>query len=104
MKLSELITLLENCIPPSLQESYDNTGLQVGDPEMELSSALLSLDATEQVLDEVISSGANLLITHHPLIYKEIMPKMTRATSKFALTVAVHHSISLRFPMTRRHI
>jgi dinuclear metal center YbgI/SA1388 family protein len=53
-----------------LAESWDNTGLQVGDPSAEISRIMIALDATPNVVEEAISSGCQLLVTHHPLIFK----------------------------------
>ncbi len=69
MKVKELITHLEEFAPPSLQESYDNAGLLVGDPDDEISGVLICLDSTEAVLDEAILKGCNLIVAHHPIIF-----------------------------------
>lgn len=69
MKLNEIIKVLEQFAPLQLQESYDNAGLITGNPEMEIRAALLTLDSTEDVIDEAISSKCNLIIAHHPIIF-----------------------------------
>ncbi|MBA3647540.1 MAG: Nif3-like dinuclear metal center hexameric protein [Chitinophagales bacterium] len=69
MKLKEIITCLEKFAPPALQESYDNAGLIAGSPDSEISSALLCLDCTEEVMDEAIAAQCNLVIAHHPIIF-----------------------------------
>lgn len=68
--LSEIIGHLEILAPPSLQESYDNSGLITGDPGQEIRGALVCLDSTEQVLEEAIRKNCNLVIAHHPIIFK----------------------------------
>jgi len=70
MKIQELCTWLESLAPLSLQESYDNSGLIVGLPGEEIRSVLISLDTTEDIVDEAISLGANLIISHHPIVFK----------------------------------
>src|SRR5690554_4651668 len=70
MKVRELTKYLEQLAPLALQEPYDNSGLLVGDPEMEIKQALIALDCTEAVLDEAIQRGCNLVITHHPIVFK----------------------------------
>ena len=55
-----------------MQEDWDNAGLQVGLTEAEVSGALLCLDVTEQVVDEAISKGCNLIVSHHPLIFRKL--------------------------------
>ena len=69
MKLKEIISFFNQIAPFSLQESYDNSGLQTGDPEMEITGGLICLDITPEVLDEAISHKMNLIIAHHPLIF-----------------------------------
>jgi len=69
MKLKEIISALEDFAPPSLQESYDNSGLITGNSEMEIKEAMLCLDATEEVIDEAIQTHCNLVIAHHPIIF-----------------------------------
>jgi dinuclear metal center YbgI/SA1388 family protein len=60
---------LESIAPAQLQESYDNTGLLTGSPSLALSGILISLDCTEDVVDEAIAKNANLIIAHHPIIF-----------------------------------
>lgn len=70
MKIADIAAILEELAPPSLQESYDNSGLLVGNPTAEVSKALISLDVTEEVIDEAIHEKANLVIAHHPIVFK----------------------------------
>jgi dinuclear metal center YbgI/SA1388 family protein len=72
IKLKQLIIELETWAPLPLQESYDNCGLQCGDPEMQVNGVLTTLDVTHEVLQEAIQSGANVIVAHHPLIFKPI--------------------------------
>ena len=72
MKISELIKGFEEVIPLDFQESYDNCGLQIGNAQHELSQALICFDITEEVVDEAIEKKCNLIISHHPLIFKGI--------------------------------
>lgn len=69
MKLHHIVQALEEWAPPSLQEAYDNSGLLVGEPEMEVQAALVSLDCTEAVIEEAAARGANLVIAHHPVVF-----------------------------------
>lgn len=69
MILSKIISILENFAPLSLQESYDNAGLIVGSYNMEISSTLICIDITEEVIEEAINKNCNLIISHHPLIF-----------------------------------
>lgn len=70
MKIKEITQTIEKYAPTILQESYDNAGWQVGNPENEISGVLICLDITEEVIDEAIALNFNLIISHHPLIFK----------------------------------
>src|ERR1700761_1067982 len=70
MKLSELTNYLESLAPLSLQEDYDNSGLIVGYPERDVQQALVSLDCTEAVVDEAINKQCQVIISHHPIVFK----------------------------------
>lgn len=70
MKLSELTSYLESLAPLSSQESYDNSGLIVGDPGMEVTGALISLDCIESIVDEAIEKKCNVVVAHHPILFK----------------------------------
>lgn len=69
MKISEVISHLEAWAPPALQESYDNSGLIVGSPSTEITGILVSLDCTESIIEEAITNGCNLVVSHHPIIF-----------------------------------
>lgn len=70
MRIKELFQLIEQLAPLPLQEDYDNSGLQVGDQSREATGVLLSIDVTENVIDEAIALGCNLIISHHPLAFR----------------------------------
>ena len=77
MKAKDIIKVIEDFAPLSIQESWDNSGLCIGSPEDEVSSILIGLDCTEALVDEAVSCGADMIITHHPLIFsglKKISP------------------------------
>src|SRR5258705_844394 len=69
MKIGELISFLESQAHPSLQEHYDNSGLLTGDAGWDCKAVLCSLDAVEEVVDEAIKKGCNLIVAHHPIIF-----------------------------------
>ena len=78
MKVKDIIAVIEDFAPLSIQEGWDNSGLCVGSPEDEVTSALFALDCTEQLVDEAVACGADMIITHHPLIFsglKKISPQ-----------------------------
>ena len=73
VKIYQVVDALEHYAPLPLQEGYDNAGLQVGLTEaVEVSGALLCLDVTEAVVDEAIRKDCNLIVSHHPLIFRKL--------------------------------
>ena len=67
MKLKEITSYLESFAPLELQEDYDNAGLIIGNEQMEITGALLTVDVLEEVVDEAIQNNLNLIISHHPI-------------------------------------
>ena len=77
MKVKDIIKVIEEFAPLSVQEGWDNSGLCVGSPEDEVTSVLLALDCTPALVDEAVACGADMIVTHHPLIFsglKKISP------------------------------
>jgi dinuclear metal center YbgI/SA1388 family protein len=70
MIIKELTAYLESLAPAAFQEDYDNSGLIIGDPASEISAVLVTLDITDEVLEEAIQKKANLIVAHHPLIFR----------------------------------
>ena len=69
-KINEIVQLLDKFAPPIYSEDYDNVGLLVGDRNAEIKSVLITLDITEEVVAEAVKTGANLIIAHHPIIFR----------------------------------
>ena len=69
IKLNKIVSFLDEQVPLSLQESYDNSGLLVGNIQTDISSVLLSVDVTEEVVKEAIKKKCNLIVAHHPIIF-----------------------------------
>lgn len=80
MKIKEITAAIESHAPLATQESYDNSGLVVGDPEAAVDSALICVDITEAVIDEAEELGVKLIISHHPVIFNPIK-RLTGATN-----------------------
>ena len=95
MILSEIINCLETIAPTALQENYDNAGLLVGNKEMEISKALICLDSTEEVLDEAIAKGANLIIAHHPIVFKGLKKINGNNYVERVIIKAIQHNIAI---------
>lgn len=70
MRIKDITNYLESIAPSSYQEGYDNSGLIVGNPNTEVTGAVICLDSTEAVIDEAIVKGCNLVIAHHPIVFK----------------------------------
>ncbi|WP_266364425.1 Nif3-like dinuclear metal center hexameric protein [Tellurirhabdus rosea] len=70
MTIRDITTYLETWAPLAYQESYDNAGLIVGDPATPVTGVLVTLDATEAVVEEAIARGCNLIVAHHPIVFK----------------------------------
>lgn len=95
MKIREIIKAVEDFAPPSLQEEYDNTGFQTGYPDAEASGALLCIDATEDIIDEAVAKGCNLLITHHPLLFRGVKCVIGRNRPECVLAKAIRNDITI---------
>ncbi len=78
-QIRQLTTYLEALAPLSYQESYDNAGLIVGNPSTDITGVLVSLDTTEQVVDEAVAKRCNVIVAHHPIVFKGLK-KLTGKT------------------------
>lgn len=95
MKIKDIISCIEEFAPISLQESWDNAGLQVGDPSSEIESALITLDVTEAVIDDAIRHGEKLIIAHHPLIFAGIKKLNGKNDVERTLIKAIKNNIAI---------
>ena len=76
-KVKDVTKIIEEFAPLSIQEKWDNSGLCIGSPDAPVTSVLLGLDCTPELVDEAIACGADMIVTHHPLIFsglKKISP------------------------------
>lgn len=69
-KIKEVFDFLHSIAPFQYQEGYDNAGLIVGNPEMDCTGVITCLDSTESVIDEAIEKGVNLVVAHHPIVFR----------------------------------
>ena len=95
MKLKDLCSYLDSAIPLSFQEDYDNSGLQIGSPEREISSAMITLDVTEEVIHEAIKKNCDIIISHHPLIFRPLKKITGRSFTERILYEAVKNDIAV---------
>jgi putative NIF3 family GTP cyclohydrolase 1 type 2 len=93
MQIKDILNELEALAPLPLQEGFDNAGVQVGDVNREATGALLCLDVTEAVVDEAITKGCNLIISHHPLAFKPFKSLTGRTYIERCLIKACKHDL-----------
>lgn len=95
MKLREIADFFNELAPFKLQESYDNSGIQIGSPEKEIKGALLCIDVSEEVLQEAVSNNLNLVISHHPLIFKGLKSFTGRNATERLVEKAIKKDIAV---------
>ncbi len=95
MKIKEITSIIEEFAPLSLQENYDNSGLQVGNADQEISGLLLCLDVTESVIDEAIKLSCNLIISHHPVLFKPVKSLIGKNYIERCIIKACQHQIAI---------
>jgi dinuclear metal center YbgI/SA1388 family protein len=102
LKIKDILKVLQEKAPIALQESYDNSGLLIGDKELPVKKALVCIDLNEAVLEEAIQNNCTLIISHHPLIFKslkKIVPEnlqsriIIRAIQQQIAVVAMHTNL-----------
>ncbi len=93
--LRDIINVLQTAAPPSLQESYDNTGWICGDPAWQVTGVLVCLDLTPEVAEEARDRGCNLIVAHHPLIFKALKRIDPGQPNGRALVFCIKHDIAV---------
>lgn len=93
--IGDVCTVIEKFAPLSLQESYDNAGLILGDRNREVTGVLIALDATLDVIDEAIRLGSNLIVTHHPFIFKGLKTITGKNHTENCLIKAIRNDIAI---------
>jgi dinuclear metal center YbgI/SA1388 family protein len=95
MQVKDVAKVLEQFAPLQLQESYDNAGLCIGYPDTEVTGILLSIDITEELLEEAIAKKCNLIISHHPLIFEGIKKITGQNLTERCLLKAIRNNIAI---------
>ena len=95
VKIQDVVVALERFAPLPLQEGFDNAGLQVGLTETEVSGALLCLDVTESVVEEAVSRGCNLIVSHHPLLFHPLRQIADKNDVQRLVRKAIRHDITI---------
>lgn len=95
LKVKDVTDHLESLAPPAYQESYDNSGLLTGEPSQEVTGILVTLDCTEPVVEEAIERGCNLIVAHHPIIFRGLK-KLTGANYVERTVIkAIRHRVAI---------
>ena len=95
MQISSIINVLESFAPPAYQESYDNSGLIIGDASQKCKGILCSLDATEDVIREAIAMGCNLVVAHHPIVFSGLKKINGKNYVERAIIAAIKNEIAI---------
>jgi len=95
MTIKNVIDHLESIAPPSYQESYDNAGLIVGDKTAEVTGVITCLDSTEAVIEEAVAKGANLVVAHHPIVFKGLKSLTGRTYVERVVLKAIKNDIAI---------
>ncbi len=93
--IKEITTHLESIAPLHYQESYDNAGLITGDPAWEVTNVLCSLDCTEAVVEEAVQRGCNLVVAHHPIVFKGLKRLNGRNYVERTIIKAIKHDVAI---------
>jgi dinuclear metal center YbgI/SA1388 family protein len=95
VKIKEVIAALEQFAPLPLQEDYDNAGLQLGLTEAEVSGALLCLDVTEETVAEAVEKGCNLVVSHHPLLFRGLKQIVDADSVQRTVKMAIKNDVTI---------
>lgn len=95
MLLQHIIDIIESVAPRSWQEEWDNSGLQVGNPTADIRAALLTTDVTESVVSEAVSGGYDLIISHHPLLFRGLKQVCGQNSTARCVEMAIKHGIAI---------
>src|SRR6202008_2054806 len=95
MKLSILTSYLESLAPLAYQEDYDNSGLIVGNPDKDVQQALISLDCTEAIVDEAIAKNCQVIISHHPIVFKGLKKFNGKTYVERVVEKAIRNNIAI---------
>ena len=95
MLLREIINSIESVAPRSAQETWDNSGMQVGDTGRDIQSVLLTTDITEDVVNEAVLNGCQLIISHHPLLFHGLKQVCGQTPQARIVEMAIKHNIAI---------
>ncbi len=93
--IADLVAGLEEWAPKSLQEGYDNSGLQIGNPSTQVEKILFSLDITPEVIEEARNNQCNIIVAHHPLIFKSLKQLTDQTLVEQCVAMAIRFDIAI---------
>jgi dinuclear metal center YbgI/SA1388 family protein len=94
-RIKDIIKHLETVAPLAYQENYDNSGLLTGNEENDVTGVLITLDVTEKVVEEAVSTNCNLIVAHHPIIFKGLKSLTGRNYVERTVMLALRHNIAI---------
>ncbi len=94
-KVKDIVRHLESIAPPSLQESYDNASLITGSYDTEVTGVLVSLDCIESIVEEAIEQNCNLIVAHHPIIFRGLKQLNGKNYVERTVINAIKHDIAI---------
>ena len=95
MKIQDITSLLETIAPLSFQEDYDNAGLITGDADWECTGVIVSLDVIENVVEEAIEKNCNLIVAHHPIIFRGLKKITGKNYVEKTIITAIKNDIAI---------
>jgi dinuclear metal center YbgI/SA1388 family protein len=93
--IGDVVKHLEDLAPPAFQEDYDNSGLITGDASLAVTSVVVTLDCTEEVVHEAIALGANLIIAHHPIVFRGLRKLTGKNYVERTVIKAIKHDVAI---------
>ncbi len=93
--VEQIINLMDRMIPPSLAEEWDNVGLQIGNPQLPVRRIWIALDPGPEVIEAACKNKVDLLITHHPLIFKPLRSIDFATPDGFIIQMAAQHQLAI---------
>lgn len=95
IKIKDIIAVLESFAPVSYQEDYDNSGLLTGHPEWDATGILVTLDCVEEIVDEAIANNCNVIVAHHPILFKGLKRITGKTYVERCLIKAIKHDVAI---------
>jgi dinuclear metal center YbgI/SA1388 family protein len=95
MKIKDLTQFLETVAPPQYQEGYDNAGLIVGNPNEPIKGVLVCLDSTEAIIEEAVQRGCNVIVAHHPIVFKGLKRLNGKNYVERTIIKAIQYNIAI---------